>query len=405
MSLGDDELAQHFHDVVDNFRRSGPLHFEHSGFDVVAGHLFTAATVWGIEPDVIAGLLTGASPASAEVDRRMLAIAKALDDADAPRPVVSLADIREAGDGPAAALDAYLVDYGLRPMVAHDVLDPTVGERPELVVAAVNARRNRPQRQPWPDTADAVRARVPAADRARFDELLADARSSYALRDDDVGVCWNWPVGLIRRSGLEVGRRLAARGLLEDPLHFFEAEIDEAFGLLDGSGPPAPELARRWRTRDLAMDAKPPLHLAGGGNAPVPEPLPPTVARLSAIRSALWSATPSRTDAPLHGLGIGTTTVAGPACVVRDPNHLTNLSEGDVLVAVATTTAFNAVFPLLAGVVTEQGGLFSHAAILSREVGMTAVVGVAGAVDAIRDGDVLEVDPVVGSVRVVEHPG
>jgi signal transduction protein with GAF and PtsI domain len=43
--------------------------------------------------------------------------------------------------------------------------------------------------------------------------------------------------------------------------------------------------------------------------------------------------------------------------------------------SLTTTTAFNAVFPLLAAVVTEQGGLFSHAAILARELGLPAVVG------------------------------
>ena len=52
---------------------------------------------------------------------------------------------------------------------------------------------------------------------------------------------------------------------------------------------------------------------------------------------------------------------------------------------------------------TEQGGLFSHAAILSRELGLPAVVGVADVFDGIRDGDLIEVDPLAGAVRVVER--
>jgi pyruvate,water dikinase len=402
-SLDDDGLAQHFRDVVDNLARSGPLHFEHTGFDVIGGHLFTAAADWGIEPEAMADLLAGASPASAEVDHQIGAIADSLDEAGAPRPVASLADIRSAGAAAAAALDAYLDDYGWRPVAAHDLLDPTVGERPEIVVAAVNAARNRRGRLARPDAVDAVRARVPATDRARFDELVRDARASYALRDDDVGVCWNWPVGLIRRAGLEAGHRVAGHGRLDEPLHFFEADTDEASALLVGAGPPGAELAGRWRTRERAAAVDPPQHLAGGGSVPESDPLPPAVARLVGIRNALWSLQPTRTEAPLHGLGIGTETATGPAFLVRDPNDLSNLSEGDVLVTVATTTAFNAVFPLLAAVVTEEGGLFSHTAILSRELGLTAVVGAPGALDAIGDGDIVEVDPVVGSVRVVER--
>ena len=131
--------------------------------------------------------------------------------------------------------------------------------------------------------------------------------------------------------------------------------------------------------------------------------LPPTVARLSEIRNALWSAAPPRVIAPLHGVGIGSRPAVGRARIVLHPGELERLLEGDVLVAVATTTAFNAIFPLLAAVVTEQGGLFSHTAILSRELGLPAVVGVADVFDGIRDGDLIEVDPLTGMVRVVDR--
>jgi pyruvate,water dikinase len=131
--------------------------------------------------------------------------------------------------------------------------------------------------------------------------------------------------------------------------------------------------------------------------------LPPNVARLSEIRNTTWSVAPPRVDAPLHGVGIGSGRAVGSARLVRHPEELIRLVEGDVLVAIATTTSFNAVFPLLAAVVTEQGGLFSHAAILSRELGLPAVVGVPDVFDAIRDGDLIEVDSSTGAVRVVER--
>ena len=61
----------------------------------------------------------------------------------------------------------------------------------------------------------------------------------------------------------------------------------------------------------------------------------------------------------------------------------------------------NSVFPILAGVVTEAGGPLCHAAVLARgELGLPAVVGVPGALRAIRTGDVVELDPGTGSVHV-----
>lgn len=155
--------------------------------------------------------------------------------------------------------------------------------------------------------------------------------------------------------------------------------------------------------RVRASAEEPPLHLDGGGARPAPATLPPSVARLAEIRNAVWSVAPTRVDAPLHGIGVGSGAVVGTARLVRQPEDLTRLVERDVLVTVATTTAFNAVFPLLAAVVTEQGGLFSHTAILARELEMPAVVGVPDLFDGIHDGDLVEVDPVAGAVRVVER--
>ena len=260
--------------------------------------------------------------------------------------------MRAASADAAVALDAYLDDYGWRLAAGHDLLEPTVGEQPVLVVATVNACRRQRASAPRPDGTSAMRAAIPEPDRDRFDVLLADARASYALRDDDVGVCWNWPLGLVRRAGLEIARRLADRDLLADPRHLFEADTDEALALSPTvgrprGGPDAAELARRYgrdgRER-RAQPARPPRRwwrtrrggaAAGGRRSPDGDP------RRVVGRGA------DRVDAPLHGVGIGSQRAVGTARIVRHPDDLIHLVEGDVLVAVSTTTSFNAVFPLL----------------------------------------------------------
>ena len=105
----------------------------------------------------------------------------------------------------------------------------------------------------------------------------------------------------------------------------------------------------------------------------------------------------------MHGLGIGTGAVTGPARCLVDDDAIDRIEPGDVLIAVTTTCNLNSVFPMLAGVATEEGGLFSHTALLARELAIPAVVGAPGLLAAISDGDLVEIDAAAGAVRVIER--
>ncbi len=72
-----------------------------------------------------------------------------------------------------------------------------------------------------------------------------------------------------------------------------------------------------------------------------------------------------------------------------------------MLVTASTTEAFNIVLPLLGAIVTDRGGLLSHAAIVSRECGIPAVVGCREATALIADGARVRVDGTTGEVRVL----
>src|SRR5258708_3357147 len=77
----------------------------------------------------------------------------------------------------------------------------------------------------------------------------------------------------------------------------------------------------------------------------------------------------------LRGVGIGAGVARGGACVLDQPGAMAELRSGDLIVATMTTAGHNAIFPMAAGLATAEGGLFSHAAILSREFDLPAVVG------------------------------
>src|SRR5206468_2346285 len=95
----------------------------------------------------------------------------------------------------------------------------------------------------------------------------------------------------------------------------------------------------------------------------------------------------------------------GPARVVLGPEDFDHLTRGDVLVAPVTSPAYNVVLPLLGAVVTDKGGTLCHAAIVSREFGIPAVVGTADATSRIPDGATVRVDGDAGTVEVISTPG
>jgi pyruvate,water dikinase len=101
---------------------------------------------------------------------------------------------------------------------------------------------------------------------------------------------------------------------------------------------------------------------------------------------------------------VGTEVRAGRAVVIDDPDALSRVEPGDVLRAVPTTGAHNAVFPYVAAVATEEGDPLSHTAILSRELDVTVVVGVTDLMARVSDGATFEVDAMAGTVRVADRP-
>ena len=80
---------------------------------------------------------------------------------------------------------------------------------------------------------------------------------------------------------------------------------------------------------------------------------------------------------------------------------MAEVAPGDVLVAVTTTPAWTPLFPSLAALVTEAGGILSHAAIVAREYGLPSVVGVERATTLIPDGARVRVDGSAGTVELI----
>ena len=119
-----------------------------------------------------------------------------------------------------------------------------------------------------------------------------------------------------------------------------------------------------------------------------------------------FGAPPEVSDDPklLNGnpASAGKVQVQGTARVVLSLTDAGKLKPGDVMVAPATMPAWTPLFASIAAVVTDVGGVLSHAAIVAREYGIPAVLGTLKATSVLQDGQSLEVDGDAGTVRILD---
>jgi pyruvate,water dikinase len=103
----------------------------------------------------------------------------------------------------------------------------------------------------------------------------------------------------------------------------------------------------------------------------------------------------------VRGIGASTGVYEGSVRRVTGPSDFDRIVKGDVLVTESTSEAFNILLPLLGAIVTDRGGLLSHAAIVAREYGIPSVVGTREATSLIADGARVIVDGDKGEVTVL----
>ena len=251
------------------------------------------------------------------------------------------------------------------------------GTDPDARQAAAAQRRE--------DEAARVRARLDPVRRAVFDRLLRRAQAAAPLREDalaDVGLAWPQ----LRRMLRELGRRLTAAGVVEQPDDVFWLHRAE---ILDPPGDLRGVVAQRravWRGQRLAT---PPQVLPRGG----------WWERL--VRRWLPATSVEQTGDVIRGLGASAGQVTGTARVLAGPADFGRLQPGDILVASITTPAWTTLFAMASAVVTDIGGPLSHSSIVAREYGIPAVLGTNVATRTVPDGARVRVDGDAGTVTLL----
>jgi pyruvate, water dikinase len=104
----------------------------------------------------------------------------------------------------------------------------------------------------------------------------------------------------------------------------------------------------------------------------------------------------------LKGLGASSGFVTGPVKIIFDMTELEKVNEGDILVTGMTTPDMVPAMRRAKGIITDEGGITSHAAIVSRELGIPAVVGTTNATKVLKDEQIVTVDAHKGNIYAGE---
>jgi pyruvate,water dikinase len=403
--LDDPTFVEHVLDVIEHCRSSWEHHHWLHGYDLgPIGFYLAGCREWGVEPIDAIPLLEGASPSTVGPMHVLAQLRVAVEDAH--RVPQTLDDVRSISPRAAEHLDHYLEYRGSMMISRYDIDGVTLAEIPDVVLATILNGVERSVGDGLQHRIEVVRARIPVAHQEEFDSRLDEARAAMDLRDDNGPTTAEWPLGLLRLSMLEFGRRMVNVGSARHPADGLELQLDEVtLATLAGDGPSADDLERRRQHRRHLASLDAPLSLGEPEPAPPLELLPKALAdlvRMVQIVIEQLGMGGDRASGGLDGVGIGDRIVRGRACRADSPEQaIDRLSPGDVLVVPCTTPAYNSVLTLAGAIVTADGGPLSHAAVLARELGISAVVGARGALTEIPDGAMIDVDPVAGQVRIV----
>lgn len=202
--------------------------------------------------------------------------------------------------------------------------------------------------------------------------------------------------GHVRRIFLQIGRQLTVQRIIAQPRDIFLLEVQEVLGIAEGT------LTVRSLSDLIKVRQKDQQHYLSL----------PSMPNRFATYGAAWlnfdavnRQQSNVTDNHLtnkNGLGCCQGIVRGKVRIIQDPRH-DQLLPGEIMVACYTDPGWVTLFTRASGILIERGSLLSHSAIVARELGIPAIVGLSGVMTWLKTGDEVEMDGATGIVRKINN--
>lgn len=425
-SLSDSELEEHLGQMKQFLLDSKVMHLRMNyPFAVAVGEFVLACREWfGWSDQKCLAMLQGTSSTSSDPARELAELAKLAQSRDKVAGLLlhltphTLETLKTEDAVFYDALERYRGSYGCRAL-RYEVMDKTVAELPELLLRLV---RNQMLQQAGSQHATGENVLEEARtllrnespeERERFERLLERALERYGLREENGYYTVGAPLALMRYALLEAGRRLCSRHQLDEASSVFLLELDEILqGLRFPDADYRTAVVMRERERESALRRGPlpsvpePVH---GG--PVEVEIPQEVRRY--YDSIHWFVSRDEGDAgnagPLMEEQASTIAAGVPACagvytgtarIVYSEADFVKINEGDILVCTTVPPGWAVLFSTIGALVTDIGGVLSHAAIIAREFNIPSVMATGNGTQAIKDGQRITVHGLTGKVSM-----
>jgi pyruvate,water dikinase len=346
-------------------------------------------------------LTTGGMNETVMADQVLWEVAQLARDSDSLKNVIMTNEPRQmleaiskvnGGTEFLAAFDDYRQRYGSR-STTWETAAPLVREQPEVSLSFIQNVISNDVTAPLEIQRSVLNAaeelavdmenKLGADDekRAKFRALLKEAKPLVSVRENRA--YWQLQAyGSLRTAMLPRGQKLVdadAINEVEDIFFLEPEEIDQYLARSDGS---AKQLVQQRREEWDFWSTKTPPQFVGKGVATT-QPEPDVVS-----------------DKALRGVGASKGVVTGRARVIMDLSEAASFQPGEILVCMMTSPPWTILFSKAAAVVTETGGVLSHASIASREYGLPCVAAVRNATSLIEDGMLISVDGTEGTVTI-----
>ncbi|HET6762706.1 MAG TPA: rifamycin-inactivating phosphotransferase, partial [Longimicrobiaceae bacterium] len=301
---------------------------------------------------------------------------------------------REARD----AIRAWLDRYGMRGVGEIDITRPRWSERPGMLVPLIlgNVRNFAPgeaarrfeqgREEAWKkeqEVLERLRALPDGEEKAAETKRMIDRVRTFAGYREYPKYAMVCRYLLYKQAQMAEAARLVQTGVLRETEDIFYLRFDELR-----------EAVRTHHVDDALIRERQDAFRSYQALTPP---------RVLTSDGEMLSGAYRRDDLPpgaLVGLAVSAGTVEGRARVVLDLAQA-DLEPGDILVTAYTDPSWTPLFVSIAGLVTEVGGLMTHGAVIAREYGLPAVIGVAHATRLIRDGQRIRVHGTDGYVEIL----
>jgi rifampicin phosphotransferase len=304
----------------------------------------------------------------------------------------------DGGEEAREAIEDFLSKYGMRCSGEIDISRVRWGEKPAIIVPMI--LRNIQQFEPQESKRKFEQGRLEAVEKERELlerlSLLPDGEQKVKETKRRIDIIRHFTgyreypkYGMIHRyfvykqALLKEAERLAEKNILKEKEDIFYLTFEELQDLVKTKERVDALICKRKEEYDFYEKLTPPRVITSDGE--------------------IISGEYKREDLPkgaIAGLAVSSGVIEGRARVIVNMENA-DLEEGDILVTPYTDPSWTPLFVSIKGLVTEVGGLMTHGAVIAREYGLPAVVGIERATERIQDGQRIRVHGTEGYVELL----